>query len=219
MIHGIRLKICGLTSLVDAALADESGADYLGFVLHPASPRRVTLEQFRAMAPRLPERKKVAVLVEPEIADLAAAAAAGFDCFQVHFRLEVPAEQVAAWAATVRREQLWLAPRLPPADEVPPALFACADTFLLDAYDDRKFGGGGRTGDWAKFRRHREAHPEKNWILAGGLAPENVAAALAATGARWVDANSGVERSPGVKDSAKLAAFGAALRGAAAPGT
>ena len=213
MVHGIRLKICGLTSLVDAGLADAAGADYLGFNLHPESPRHVPPDQFRAMAPRLPDRKKVAVMVEPADAELAAAAQAGFDFWQVHFRLETPAERVAAWAAAVGRDRLWLAPRLPPAADVPAALLALADTFLLDAFDERKFGGTGRAGDWAKFRRHREAHPEKNWILAGGLAPENVGAALAATGARWIDVNSGVERAPGVKDSGKIAALVAVLRG------
>ena len=73
MINGIRLKVCGLTSLVDAELADRAGADYLGFVLHAKSPRHVTLARFRAMAARLPDRRKVAVMVEPSAAELAAA--------------------------------------------------------------------------------------------------------------------------------------------------
>lgn len=58
MIAGIRFKVCGLTSLVDAEAADAVGADYLGFILHPKSPRYVSLAQFEAMAPRLPPRKK-----------------------------------------------------------------------------------------------------------------------------------------------------------------
>jgi phosphoribosylanthranilate isomerase len=123
---------------------------------------------------------------------------------------------VAGWAEAVGRDRLWLAPKLPPATDVPVALLPLADTFLLDAFQAEKFGGTGRSGDWAQFRRQREAHPAKNWILAGGLGPANIAAALAATGARWVDVNSGIERTPGVKDSGKLAAFVAHLRGAAA---
>jgi phosphoribosylanthranilate isomerase len=216
MIHGIRVKVCGLASLVDADLADQAGADYLGFVLYPESPRRVTLPQFRAMAPRLPAREKVAVMVEPSAADLAEAAQAGFDFFQVHFRLEVPEVTVAGWALAVGPDRLWLAPKLPPEADVPAALLPLAATFLLDTFHADRFGGTGRSGDWAKFRRHREAHPEKSWILAGGLAPENIGAALAATGARWVDVNSGVEQAPGVKDSGKLEAFMTRLRGAAA---
>lgn len=215
MVKGIRLKVCGLTSLVDAELADRAGADYLGFVLHPDSPRRVTLGQYRAMAARLPERKKVAVTVEPSAAGLAEAAEAGFDLFQIHFRLETPADTVAGWIRAVGARRLWLAPRLPPAADVPAALLPLAETFLLDAFHAEKFGGTGGRGDWAKFRRHREAHPAKSWILAGGLTPENIGDALAATGARWVDVNSGVEQAPGVKDSRKLEAFVARLREAA----
>lgn len=215
MVQGIRLKVCGLTSLVDAELADRAGADCLGFVLHPDSPRRVTLAQFRAMAARLPERKKVAVMVEPSTAGLAEAVDAGFDFFQVHFRLETSAATMAGWARAVGAGRLWLAPRLPPAADVPAALLPLAETFLLDTFHAEKFGGTGVRGDWAKFRRHREAHPEKSWILAGGLTPENIGDALAATGARWVDVNSGVEQAPGVKDSRKLEAFVARLREAA----
>ncbi len=211
MINGIRLKICGLTSLVDAGLADRCGADYLGFILHPKSVRHVGLAQYRAMAPRLPDRKKVAVIVEPSVDDLAEILAAGFDFVQVHCAHETPAATVEAWARAVGRPRLWLAPRLPPDVEVPVELLPTADTFLFDAFHAEKFGGTGRTADWTKFRRHREAHPEKTWILAGGLNPENVAVGLQATGARFVDVNSGVEASPGVKDPAKLDALAARL--------
>ena len=65
MIAGIRVKVCGLRSLVDAEAADGVGADYLGFILYPNSPRWITLEQFRSLLPRLPPRQKVAVSVEP----------------------------------------------------------------------------------------------------------------------------------------------------------
>jgi phosphoribosylanthranilate isomerase len=70
------------------------------------------------------------------------------------------------------------------------------------------------TGDWPKFTRHRRAHPGKTWILAGGLDADCIGDALADTRARFVDVNSGVESSPGVKDHAKLKAFVAALRDA-----
>ena len=72
MIDGVRLKVCGLTSLVDAEFADGCGADYLGFIFHPESPRGISLTQYRAMAPRLPARRKVAVSVEPTLEVLAA---------------------------------------------------------------------------------------------------------------------------------------------------
>ncbi len=215
MIHGIRLKVCGLTSLIDAELADRAGADFLGFVLFPKSPRRVTVPQFEAMAGRLPERKKVAVLVEPAEPEVAEALEAGFDRYQIHFRHDLPAGRVAAWARAVGPERLWLAPKLPSGSELPAALLALAGTFLLDTVHSELFGGSGRTGEWMTLRRHREVHPDKEWILSGGLTPDNIGAALAATGARWVDVNSGVEAAPGVKDAAKLQEFVARLQNAA----
>ncbi|HUL52836.1 MAG TPA: phosphoribosylanthranilate isomerase [Opitutaceae bacterium] len=211
MINGIRLKVCGLTSLVDAELADRAGADFLGFVLHAKSPRSMTLARFHAMAPRLPDRKKVAVMVEPSVAELAEALAAGFDLAQVHFPHDRQPAAVAAWAKAAGPGRLWLAPRLPPAAEVPAALLALTGTVLFDAFHADSFGGTGQTADWTKFRRHREAYPDTTWILAGGLNPENIAVALKATGARYVDVNSGIEAAPGVKDPAKLTAFVARL--------
>jgi phosphoribosylanthranilate isomerase len=215
MIAGIRFKVCGLTSLVDAEAADRCGADYLGFILHPLSPRRVTLEQFRAMAGRLPDRKKVAVAVEPTAEELKAIKEAGFDSFQLHVRTEIEAARLAEWRSMVAPQNLWLAPKLPPERDVPTAMLAVADNFVLDTYHAGGFGGSGQIGDWGKFARHRTAHPGKNWILAGGLNAANVAEALAQSGARFVDVNSGVESAPGVKDAAKLEAFAAALRQAA----
>ena len=211
MINGIRLKVCGPTSLADADMADRVGADFLGFVLSPKSPRCVTLEQFRAMAGRLPRRKKVAVTVEPSVAELREIAAAGFDFVQVHFDASLVPAGTAAWAAEAGRNRLWLAPRVAPDADFPEALLPLSNTFLFDAFSADKFGGSGKTADWTKFRRHREAQPEKTWILAGGLTPENIGVALKATGAQVVDVNSGVEASPGKKDPAKLAAFAAEL--------
>jgi phosphoribosylanthranilate isomerase len=216
MINGIRIKVCGLTSLVDADCADACGADYLGFVLHEKSPRRVTLGQFRAMASRLPERHRVAVTVEPEARALYAMQEAGFDFFQVHFRHDFPASSVEAWSNAVGPESLWLAPKLPPGTDMPEALLGLSTSVLLDTFDPNLFGGTGRTGDWPKFKRHREGHPEKTWILSGGLSPENVGDAITGTGARFVDVNSGVESAPGVKDHARLKAFVASVRNAAA---
>ena len=211
MINGIRLKVCGLTTLVDAALADRCGADFLGFVLYPRSPRHVTLAQFRAMAPNLPDRKKVAVIIEPTMVQLKEVATAGFDFVQVHFPVGLPPATVAAWSAEVGPDRLWLAPKLPPDVDIPAFLLPLAAAFLFDAFQAETFGGSGRTADWTKFRRHREMFPDRDWILAGGLNPDNISVALEATGARFVDVNSGVEVSPGVKDPAKLSAFVACL--------
>lgn len=214
MINGIRLKVCGITSLVDAEAADAVGADYLGFIFYPKSPRWVSSHQYRAMQERLPARKKVAVSVEPGPADLAQQVELGFDCFQIHFNPQTPGAVIGAWAETVGVPRLWLAPRLPPGVDIYPELLPFTETFLIDTFHPDKMGGTGATGDWAKFRRYRETHPAKHWILSGGLDHGNVAEAVTATGARFVDVNSGVEQAPGIKSPAKLKAFALALHNA-----
>ena len=216
MIEGIRLKVCGLTTLADAELADRAGADYLGFILYPRSPRFVPLVQYEAMSARLPERKRVAVAVEPTAEELLAFAGAGFDFFQIHFRPELSDALVRAWSQAVGRDRLWLAPKLPPESDVPVALREAAKSILLDTFHAEGFGGSGRTGDWMKFARHQALYPENTWILAGGLDATNIGHALAQSGARFVDVNSGVESAPGVKSEEKLGALVAALRQAAA---
>jgi phosphoribosylanthranilate isomerase len=216
MIDGIRFKVCGLSSLVDAEFADRCGADYLGFNFYPKSPRHITLAQFRAMSPRLPDRRKVAVAVEPSNAELAALREAGFDYFQIHFRPEAISDaQLSAWSRLVGEKHLWLAPKLPPGADTPPAALAVAKFIMLDTFHREAFGGTGKTGDWRKFARHQAAHPQNFWILAGGLNPDNIGEALRETGAKFVDVNSGVESAPGVKDEAKLKAFVVALHRAA----
>jgi len=121
---------------------------------------------------------------------------------------------IAQWSQFAGRSRLWLAPKLPPGQDVKPEWLPLADTFLLDTFHADKFGGTGETGDWAKFKRHREAHPGKTWILSGGLSAENIAAAVTATGAKFVDVNSGVEQAPGIKSPAKLQALVLALHNA-----
>lgn len=211
MINGTRLKVCGLTSLVDAETADACGADYLGFVLYPKSPRYVPLEVFKAMSKRLPGRKKVAVVVEPTLEELPQLIDAGFDCVQLHFSHETPFFQVALWTDAVPIDKLWLAPRAGPTGDIDPAFFPLANTILFDSHDASQFGGTGKTADWEKFRDLREKYTRVQWILAGGLNPENIGAALQATGANFVDVNSGIEAAPGIKDQAKLKAFVLAL--------
>jgi phosphoribosylanthranilate isomerase len=215
MIDGIRFKVCGLTSIADAEFADRCGADYLGFILYPKSPRFVSVENYRAMAPRLPDRRKVAVSVEPTLEELATMQELGFSYFQIHYSPSVTDAQLTAWSRLVGEKHLWLAPKLPPGAAVSPAALAVGKFILFDTFRADGFGGSGRTGDWASFTRHQSAHTKNFWILAGGLNPENIGEALKQTGARFVDVNSGVEAAPGVKDEAKLKRFVVAMHQAA----
>lgn len=214
MVNGIRVKVCGLTSFSDAEEADAAGADYLGFILYPKSPRAIPLEQFKAMRGRLPPRKTVAVLVEPSLTEVGQAVAAGFHTLQIHFSVERTEEFAPRWVECVDAERLWLAPRTRDLAQLPRSLVDGPAGLLLDAFAADKFGGTGQTGDWKGFAELRRSHPAKRFILSGGLSPANVAEALGVTRARWLDVNSGVETSPGIKDPAKVREFFAAVRAA-----
>lgn len=207
MIDGVRLKFCGLRSLVDAEFADQLGADYLGFILYPKSPRHVSLRDYQNMAVNLPVgRKRVAVMVAPTESELTAVANADFDRVQIHFIADTPNETVMRWAQQVGMDRLWLAPKRVPGQLYKPAWLEAAQSHLVDTFHADGFGGSGMTGNWAEFNGLLKANPDHTWILAGGLTPENIGAALTESGARFVDVNSGVETAPGIKDHAKMKA-------------
>ena len=212
MIGDTRFKVCGITRAVDARTAAELGADFIAFNLYPKSPRYISPADYEALRANLPSGpRRVAVLVEPAASELAAALAAGFDFFQIHARAESALSMVASWSAAVSPARLWLAPKLPPGVAFPVEWLALADTFLVDTFHAEGFGGSGKTGDWSGFARLAASHPEKTWVLAGGLSPDNVAAARAQSGTRFLDVNSGVESAPGIKSPEKLRALVAAL--------
>jgi phosphoribosylanthranilate isomerase len=214
MIGNTCVKVCGITRADDARLAVELGVDFIAFNLYPKSPRYLSLANYEALRANLPEgARRVAVLVEPTADELTAALEAGFDFFQIHARVEVPFTTVAAWSAAVGQARLWLAPKVPQGVAFPEEWLSLADTFLVDTFHAEGFGGSGRTGDWNGFAKLAAAHPEKTWVLAGGLSPDNVALARSASGSRFLDVNSGVESSPGVKSPEKLRALAAALHG------
>lgn len=199
-------KVCGMTRLEDAIAAAEAGASYLGFIFYPKSPRCMDLERFRAIKRDLPDLRRVAVLVDPEPTDLRQYLDEGFDRVQIHFSTKVAIERIAEWSRIVGKENLWLAAKLAPGESFDDRLLEYADTFLWDAYKKDSYGGTGHTSDWGQFRSMMETHSTRQWVLAGGLAPSNLLDALAASGANFVDLNSGVEISPGIKDPVKLKA-------------
>jgi phosphoribosylanthranilate isomerase len=207
------VKVCGITRARDGAAALEAGASHIGFILYEQSPRAITLEQVGALmaALPLPVEKPVAVEVNPDPERLAGMATVGFARYQLHFPHDLPRERIAEWAEIVGRENLWLAPKLPPDQPFPENLLEFAEAFLIDAFAEDAYGGTGHTADWSRFAGLKERFPEKKWILAGGLSPDNVVEAIAATGAGHIDANSGVESAPGIKDPEKIKALFKAL--------
>lgn len=211
MIGNTRIKVCGLTQVEDGQLALELGADYLGVIRYDKSPRFATEKQARLLTNSFPVGKRVCVDVDPTPQELEAHGDLGFDCFQLHFGLDIALATVAAWSGIVGRENLWLAPHLPPGEPFPENLCAFADTVLIDTYRAGKIGGTGQTGNWAAFRELMAAYPDTRFILAGGLRAENIREALRQSGARIVDVGSGVEARPGIKDAGRLRAFFGAL--------
>ena len=207
------IKICGISTpdALDAALA--ARADFIGLVFFAKSPRHVEAARAAALAARAAGRAGVVGLfvdAEPDFLD-SVLATVRLDHLQFHGR-ETPAQIAAAsarhglpvWKALGVRTRADLAA----ADQFAGA----AARVLFDAKPPEGAdlpGGNGLRIDWTILRGLRPALP---WMLAGGLDPDNVAEAIAITGAPAVDVSSGVESAPGVKDPARIAAFCTAVR-------
>ena len=208
-----RVKICGLSTESTLAAALEAGADWIGLVHFPRSPRHVALTRAAALSNLARGRaERVVLLVDPDDALVAAAVeAVDPDMIQLHGR-ESPARVAEIRHRTGRpvMKALGIATRADLAGL--PAYAAVADRVLLDAKappDAALPGGNGRRFDWEILRG---ADLPPGTMLSGGLDAGNVAEALARTGLKAVDVSSGVESAPGTKDVDKIAAFVAAAR-------
>jgi len=146
----------------------------------------------------------VAVQVEPTIESLEEIIDFGFGYIQLHFSYDFSLKLINKWSDMVGSERLWLAPKLPMGKDFPKDILQFADTFLIDAHTDDKFGGTGKLANWDGFYRWQNEYKTKKWVLAGGLSPENIKNALKVTQTNLIDVNSGVETKPGIKDPQKL---------------
>ena len=205
----VRVKICGINgaAAIDAAVA--AGADWIGFVFFPPSPRAVTPAQAAELAARHPDGPlRVGLFVDPAEADVAGALAAlRLDVLQLYAAPERAAALRARFGLPV-----WRAVGVAVAADLPAAADG-ADALLIEAKPPpgaTRPGGNAARIDWAMLRGWTAPAP---WILAGGLTPDNVGAAIRASGAGAVDVSSGVESAPGVKDPALIRAFVRAARG------
>lgn len=207
------VKICGLKTpdALDAAL--EAGADMVGFVFFPPSPRNLGIEAARALGEQVKGRaKKVALSVDANDAQLdRVVEALKPDMMQLHGR-ESP-ERVAAVRSRFHLPVMKALPIETRSDLSPIHLYAkVADWLLFDARAPREAtrpGGLGKTFDWSLLENVAPGVP---FMLSGGLDAGNVAEALRITSAPAVDVSSGVERAPGEKDPDKIRAFLRAAR-------
>ena len=199
-----RIKICGVSRPEDVAAAVDAGADAVGFVFHPGSPRHVTVAEAAVLAEALPPYvTPVGLFVNAEPAAIAAAAAA-IPALVLQFHGDETPEQCAAAA----RPYLRAARMAPGFDLLDFARrFEGAQGLLLDAHVEA-FGGSGKVFDWSLVPRgvpHR-------LVLSGGLHAGNVGSGIRELRPWAVDVSSGVESSRGVKDAAAIHAFCDAVR-------
>jgi phosphoribosylanthranilate isomerase len=211
-----KVKICGLATeaALEAALA--GGADYVGFVFFPPSPRNLSPEVAKPLAAKARGRARiVALMVDPDDALLdAVVAAIDPDLLQLH------GEETPERVAEVRRR--WSKPvmkavKVETAQDAEVALRyrGVADLILFDALapkDATRPGGNGAAFDWGALAGVKDQVP---YMLSGGLTPDNVAEAITVTGAAIVDVSSGVEARPGEKDPALIRRFLQAAKAAA----
>jgi phosphoribosylanthranilate isomerase len=205
-----RVKICGINDPVAFDTAIEAGADWVGFVFFPPSPRYVTPDAAAALSGRIsggPPR--VGLFVDPTVAEIAGVLdTLKLDVLQIYGALD----HLGAIKAQFHLP-IWRAVGITNAADLPIHLLD-ADRLLLEAKPPagaNRPGGNATTFDWKVLRGWAAPAP---WILAGGLTPDNVATAIRETGADAVDVSSGVESSRGIKDAALIRAFIATAKGA-----
>ncbi len=202
------VKICGITSLEDAIMCVEAGADALGFNFYSHSPRYIEPQAVRKIMDQLPaDVLTVGVFVNEETELVKQITTrAGVAAVQLHG--EESPEYCRQFADRYVIKVL-AASKVAPEE----ALAYEVQAIMLDASNRKARGGTGRVIDWSLARRARDLVPR--FFLAGGLAPENVGEALATVDPYGVDACSALETSPGIKNPARVRAFVKATRAAA----
>ena len=195
----VKVKICGITNLEDAQAAAEAGADALGFVFYPDSPRFIDPGKARAIIAKLPVFiTSVGVFVD-ESEDLIRRIIreGGIQILQFHGS-ESPV------LCTRFREKVIKAIRIKDEESISEMQMYDVDTFLLDTYLDCAKGGTGKTFNWKYAELAKE---NGRIILSGGLNPSNIGNAVRKLKPYGVDVSSGVEISPGKKDHVKIREF------------
>jgi len=199
---GMFVKICGITRVEDALAATELGADAIGFIFWPGSPRFVDPYRARRIAAALPRLVRTVGVFVDQPADYIAGVANLVRLFAVQLHGDETPHAVAAVGRPAIKSIKPGANRL---EDWPSNV-----TLLLDAHDPVKKGGTGTPVDWNAAAAIAARRP---MLLAGGLTPENIADAIACVRPFGVDVSSGVETSPGVKNHARMQALFKAIHG------
>jgi phosphoribosylanthranilate isomerase len=207
------VKICGLSTQATLDAALDAGADMVGFVFFPKSPRHIDWATARTLGRQAEGRAKIVALSVDANDDTLRRIvdALSPDLMQLHGS-ETPArvKEIGELFGRPTMKAIGVATRADLAGAE--AYEGVADLLLIDAKPPKGAalpGGNGRPFDWDLTRDFRSSIP---WLLSGGLDPDSVAAAIELSGARGVDVSSGVESAPGVKDPARIRSFVAAAR-------
>jgi phosphoribosylanthranilate isomerase len=196
----VRVKFCGITSVSDAQAAAQAGCDAIGLVFVPSSPRCITPRQAADICQALSPWITVIGLFADASAKEVASTLESVPLHGLQFHGKETPEFCRQW------QRPWIK-AVPMRDGVDPVAYVRdypdASGWLLDCYGTWQSGGSGKSFDWSLF----PADNDPRWILAGGLEPENITAALQATAARNVDVSSGIEQAPGIKSTKKMQQF------------
>ena len=197
-----QVKICGLTSAEEASVCADLGADAIGCVFFPKSPRHLSEQRAREICSALPpEVKKVGVFVDETYSPIMRKVdRCGLTAVQLHGR-ESPELVHALMNRHIAVIKALFAAGTPAFSD---AQKYRASAFLVECGSGVLPGGNALTWDWQQARKISETYPV---ILAGGLSPDNVSQAIVASRPAAVDVSSGVEKAPGIKDLAKVKAF------------
>jgi phosphoribosylanthranilate isomerase len=201
----VKVKVCGTTRLKDALLAVECGADAIGFIFYKKSPRCVTAKVAQEICSKLPPFvHRVGVFVNETAEKINRIAdRCGLDAVQLH------GDESPAFCKKIKHRVI-KAVRVKDPGSLKGLSRYPVDGFLLDTYKEGQWGGTGKVFDWELAARVKKYGPV---ILAGGLNPRNVKAAIQKVQPYGVDVSSGVEQSPGKKNPKKVKAFLKAVRG------
>lgn len=204
-----KIKICGLTREEDVLFCADGGADFMGFIFVPSTPRFIEPERAAAITAQVrtrEQRPRIVGVFRDSSADYIRdiASVVGLDLVQLH-GAETDDDIRAIGIPAIKTFRVGDA--LPDTTAHP-----SAEWFLFDTFEERRAGGTGRRFDWSLLNSYPRSKP---FFLAGGLGPDNIAAAISMVRPDALDIGSGVESEPGVKDHAKLEAVFHRVRRAA----